>query len=430
VVPSTSASFYFCRMTVINNKKGISSSYTNIGKIFSAQGNYPLSLDYFYKAKEISEEIHDEKEAASILIHIGNILIAQKMLPQALEHYQTSLVTMQIFKDSLLAGKCLLNIGLIYSLQNQYRTALDYFEKGKRIFEKIDDQQDLSYSYNNIAEVYEKQGEYDKALPLYQASIKLKEKIQDLRGITYSLDGISRLLQKQHRLNESIEYAQKGLGIAQKIGSLAEVKMLSKTLYTLHKEKGEPAKALNYYELLSQTSDSLFNLDKARLIANLESKIELEKKEKEIELLNQHQEVLEKEKKQQNAITYLVFISLVLTAFFSFYAYRSWRKERKAKQLIIEQNTEIEALNNNLEVLVKQRTEALANRSKQLEEYAFFNAHILRAPVATILGLFNIYKMEKNDNDKEVILNHLNNSVIELEKVVGKIQEIVDNHEQ
>ena len=54
------------------------------------------------------------------------------------------------------------------------------------------------------------------------------------------------------------------------------------------------------------------------------------------------------------------------------------------------QAEEIKHINENLEHLVSQRTEELEKKNKVLEEYAFINAHKLRAPVASILGLIPI----------------------------------------
>jgi serine phosphatase RsbU (regulator of sigma subunit) len=48
--------------------------------------------------------------------------------------------------------------------------------------------------------------------------------------------------------------------------------------------------------LYRETKDTLFSVEKARSIANLEAKVEVEKKEKEIELLNKTTELLEKDK--------------------------------------------------------------------------------------------------------------------------------------
>lgn len=56
---------------------------------------------------------------------------------------------------------------------------------------------------------------------------------------------------------------------------------------------------------------------------------------------------------------------------------------------IISQAEEIRVINENLEKLVQERTKELEKKNQVLEEYAFINAHKLRSPVASILGLIN-----------------------------------------
>jgi signal transduction histidine kinase len=76
--------------------------------------------------------------------------------------------------------------------------------------------------------------------------------------------------------------------------------------------------------------------------------------------------------------------------------------------------------------LVKQRTEKLMEKNKQLEEYAFFNAHKLRRPVSSIMGICNLLRGESNPQEQYKLLDYLNRSVKELDVIVRQIQEIVD----
>ena len=63
---------------------------------------------------------------------------------------------------------------------------------------------------------------------------------------------------------------------------------------------------------------------------------------------------------------------------------------------------------------------ALELRNKQLEEYAFINSHVLRAPVAKILGLSALIEPEDSTTDPEVLVN-LKESCEELDHVVRSI---------
>ncbi|MEX1239282.1 MAG: two-component regulator propeller domain-containing protein, partial [Cyclobacteriaceae bacterium] len=95
---------------------------------------------------------------------------------------------------------------------------------------------------------------------------------------------------------------------------------------------------------------------------------------------------------------------------------------------ILAQAEEIQGINENLEMLVKQRTEELEKKNQALEEYAFINAHKLRSPVASILGLLNLLsKTEMKEEDSKVIREHLQNSAEKLDEVVRSITKAIEN---
>jgi len=91
------------------------------------------------------------------------------------------------------------------------------------------------------------------------------------------------------------------------------------------------------------------------------------------------------------------------------------------------QAEEIKGINENLENLVRERTRELEQKNKALEEYAFINAHKLRAPVASILGLINLIgKHGIKEQDADEIKERLQTAADELDKVVGSITKAIE----
>ena len=94
------------------------------------------------------------------------------------------------------------------------------------------------------------------------------------------------------------------------------------------------------------------------------------------------------------------------------------------------QAEEIKGINENLEAMVRQRTRELEMKNRALEEYAFINAHQLRSPVASILGLINLVnKVHLNDDAKEIVA-HLQESTEKLDQVVTTITKAIERGEK
>jgi ligand-binding sensor domain-containing protein len=97
---------------------------------------------------------------------------------------------------------------------------------------------------------------------------------------------------------------------------------------------------------------------------------------------------------------------------------------------ITAQAEEIKGINENLEMLVHERTADLERKNKALEEYAFINAHKLRSPVASILGLVNLLSKSNLDDDGREINRRLQQSADELDEIVHSITKAIERGEK
>jgi ligand-binding sensor domain-containing protein len=96
------------------------------------------------------------------------------------------------------------------------------------------------------------------------------------------------------------------------------------------------------------------------------------------------------------------------------------------RDALAEKNSEIERMNANLEKIVADRTRVLEEQNERLAEYAFINAHKLRAPLASILGIINLLLIEKSEEQKHVLLDHLQKSSISLDYIVRSINQMLE----
>lgn len=87
-------------------------------------------------------------------------------------------------------------------------------------------------------------------------------------------------------------------------------------------------------------------------------------------------------------------------------------------------NDEVKSINLNLEDHVKERTRHLELQNKQLSEYSYINAHLLRGPLCSILGLVHLLD-RNNSNDLDLILFHMKKSSKDLNAVVDKISKAI-----
>jgi signal transduction histidine kinase len=85
-------------------------------------------------------------------------------------------------------------------------------------------------------------------------------------------------------------------------------------------------------------------------------------------------------------------------------------------------NESLLKLNKTLEEEVQKRTKELLEKNQRLAEYAFINAHKLRAPVASILGLVQFYQYHLSDIERKKINEKIELTANQLDKIVKEIR--------
>ena len=93
---------------------------------------------------------------------------------------------------------------------------------------------------------------------------------------------------------------------------------------------------------------------------------------------------------------------------------------------LIASNESVNQLNQNLEQLVKERTDKINHQLDQLKKYAFMNSHELRAPLARMLGLLNLLKREKDQEEIKELLHYLHQSSTELDNVIRAMNRLLE----
>jgi signal transduction histidine kinase len=92
-------------------------------------------------------------------------------------------------------------------------------------------------------------------------------------------------------------------------------------------------------------------------------------------------------------------------------------------------NDQLQYLNRSLESKIEERTQRLTWQNQKLAEYAHANAHQLRAPVVSILGLVNLMqKLELPEQDK-ILIDKLQVCGKDLDKITRVISKNLEEDE-
>jgi tetratricopeptide (TPR) repeat protein len=340
--------------------KGRAACLASLGNALFTQSKYKDAWIAFTEVLQISERIHDNKRMAYALLSIGNIYYYQNDKVLALENYQRCLSIGELAQDLATCASAYINVGCIHIDQNKYDEGIECLKKASKYFEQCHDKKGLCYSYRNLGLGYLMQGKSTSAIDYLNKSLLYAEELQNKEMISGCLQSLSDIYRAIGNTRKSIEYGKRALSLALEIHDLPYVKGAARTLYECYTQRGEFKVALDFYKMASIANDSILYSEKGKELKNLQHQYEIEKKEKEIELLEQ-------KSKNQQLFTALFATALFLSLLLVVTIYWNLKKEKKAKLLITKQRDEILDKNEKLRLLNDEREKLIDELKIALE---------------------------------------------------------------
>jgi tetratricopeptide (TPR) repeat protein len=282
-----------------------------IASIYKTICNYSLAVEYALESLTLLEQNGgSSKDLARVYNTLGSVYKYQKHYKKALSYYMKSLDIHKKNGETRSIASSYNYIGIIYNNLHEYNIALDYYMKSVEIKKNYGaSRSSLSTQYNNIAMVYAKIDQFDKAHYYIQMSIKLLGENKDSKEFCsrYNTLGFIYYTSKEYELAE-YNY-QKALVLSKKLGTLININDNYHYLYKLAEQNDKHEEALDYFKLYKETSDSLFNINQARRIVNIETSYKVDKKLKDREI------ALQKAKNSNVIMLSSLLISLVVLSF-------------------------------------------------------------------------------------------------------------------
>jgi len=235
----------------------------------------------------------------------------RKNFPKALEYYNQAL---EIDKKIQNKGGIAVNtgsIGSVYRDQQDYPHALAYLFSALQMNEGMGDKSSMSISAGNIGECY-----------LYIA----KDTTGKIKKDSLIPSG------KAANLNKAIEYLNRSITLCKETGDLNNLQSSTKDLSEAEELSGNYKTALDDYKQFVTAKDSVFNIDNNVKITNLETKRDLELKDKQIEI-----DRLEVAKKRNERIYYISGIVglMVIVVIIS----RNYKRQQRSNTLLTKTNS-------------------------------------------------------------------------------------------
>ena len=361
----------------IGNPGLLSECLSEIGIVYKNQGKYELALEYYQQSLFFAEQTTDTSWIASNKVNLGNVFKEQGYLTLALKYYLEALSTLEPMGHDRRVAACYQNIGDIYHKQNDYNKALEYYSRALVLAKKTDDVVRETTCYMNIGYVYAGLNETDRAREFYKQAMDLFEKsgyshekddcylligdtyraesdlktaqdfYQKALGLSTSEGDMSReaealiklgeiqKLQKEYTL--AIGSNEKGLALAIQVGDLGLQAEAYKNLSEIYDKLGEYKLVVNMQQKFIALKDSIYSAEKYRAVREMEMKYETEKKEAQLALLEEQNEVQNLRLSRRNRMMYTIIGVAGLLLIIGYITFRNFRLRSRQRAITLEQ---------------------------------------------------------------------------------------------
>lgn len=282
----------------------------NIGIIYDEQGNYKRALEYYHEARKIYEKLNDEKKIAMVLVNMAIVLKAQGEYAKVIEYYHEALTIYERLNNEFGVAVCDANLGSVFYYLPDYDSALHYSLKATREFEAQNVQQFVSSSLCNTGMAYDKLGDKEKAKLYLLKAKKMHQQYDNKKELAFTMVYLSTLYRSEGLYQLAEKEAFEALTIALKINALQQVMDARLELAEINASKNDFRKAYHEYREYVLVKDSIYQQDKSRQIAELQTEYETIKKENQILQLKQINE-LKDVRLNQSIITIILLVAIL-----------------------------------------------------------------------------------------------------------------------
>jgi len=371
--------------------------YNNLGRLYFDQGELVNAYENFIRSKALFEALGDPSGLAYVYRSFANLYASQKDFERALENSLKAYQLRKKIGDPRTLGSALLELGSVYKAINKTDDALRCFHAADSVVKGINNPVTSAEIRLGIAEILfetgDRQASYEAAQQVLQVITDKTNQPLYLRAALLS----TRYYIETNALQKALALLEKISDIAESSGILSFQRDAAQLFAEIYSRQDNTLLARRYQLLYEKLDKALQSTDLNRQVERLEFQLQIEKKERENEMLrakNAEDSALIVRQRFENLILLVVVASVATVAII---AWVTSRKRRLLNRTLALQNSHI----TNQQEEIRQQNESLSRNNITLQELNHEKdilmsivAHDLKSPLHRIHGLVHLMELE------------------------------------
>jgi len=384
--------------------------YSDLGSVYLERYEYSQAVENYIESLKYAELYNNKRYIVSAYNQLGLIDLNLGNYEEALRNLNSAI---DIRLENNILEKINIvksNIALCYNGLYKFKNAIEiYFEilndyklgKCKECDEKL-----LSSIYIELGSAYLSLNEPEEAKKYLHSAISINEEEVAARAYGY----LSDLYYQEGIEDSALYYLSKSLEYALEKNDVKNIILNKQQFAKIYESNGNYAKALQLTNEANELKDSIFSADLGKRIRDAYVNLE---KYKSNQVINRQDQTIQR----SYNFLFMLGIILILVTIVLALTYRALTYRRR--------------INKRLDQMVQQKTkelrdtnEELIRSRKELDSFLYRTSHDIRGPIATLMGLTKLARLEAQDNLMQNYLEKIEFTGNKLNTVISRLTNV------
>jgi signal transduction histidine kinase len=299
--------------------------YNGIGNYYKEIPVYDSAVTYYHKSIEYCEAIGFNSRLGRIIGNLGDTYMKLDDLENARKYLLIGLDHDRRNEDNVSMSVAFSRMGILEKTDGNDHEAMKYHLLSDSLYRMTGDQSGLHDNIMNMGYLFLKQGKFDKAMEHFRKGLAHHRTQDYADGRMSAWHGMAQVYREIGQTGKSLLYADSSLTMARSTNNLYRQKAILQTIYLTHLRAGNTEEALQVFTEYHGLKDSIFSLERTRIINDL--LLRYEKDKDRLRILNLEKENLEKAR-QRNLMIFAASGILFLALFITLFLLYKRRKDR------------------------------------------------------------------------------------------------------
>lgn len=326
----------------LKDTHAIVANYNSIANYFQSKTEFDSASFYYMKAIRLTEKQQDNRKLSILYRNLGDNYLLALQLETARNYFNRSLeLCMELpHSDREIAHNynCL---AMVSAKEEKYDEALAYYKLAEDYFIKANYERGLIHVDNNYGDLYFRMKDYEKAIRYFDKVISQYRKLGYQNEFARALENKAVTLSEMGHYAKSMRLHDSTLKISTDLGN-RELRMdILGNIADLYESMGQYTRSNEFLKRYYALKDSIFDLEKTKVVNELKLKYEKEKDQAQIIMMekeNLEKDIsLDRSIRQRNAFLFGGLVALMFIVFLYLFLNQRIRKNRTIAEQRIRQ---------------------------------------------------------------------------------------------